>query len=86
MGKQIAIMKNMTIGDYANLGKRHFLKKMILKEQPTMKPPIEIDDGQLWQIEKQFWLKYKSLFQDIGFLPLDTLNPVSGKPYMLEKF
>ena len=84
--KKFAIMQNMTIGNYVNYGKRHFLKKMILKEQPEMKQPLETSEGQFWQIEKQFWLKYKSLFQDMGFLPLDVMNPVTGKPYMLEKF
>ena len=62
------------------------LKLKIISEKPELRPTIKTDEYEYWPIEKQFWLKHKQLFQGIGFLPVTNLNPVSGKPYMLEKY
>jgi hypothetical protein len=62
------------------------LKLAIIVERPELRPTIPTDDYEYWPIEKQFWLKYKKLFQGIGFLPVTNINPVSGEPFMLEKY
>jgi len=56
-------------------------------ERPYMNPPF-MDDKfyEYWNVEKQFWLKHKKEFQDLGFLPFDNFNVNKKIPTMLEKF
>jgi hypothetical protein len=62
------------------------LKIEIIRERPELRPTIKTDEYEYWPIEKQFWLKNKKLFQGIGFLPVTNINPVNGRPFMLEKY
>ena len=63
-----------------------FLKLAIMTQRPELRPTVKTDEYEYWPIEKQFWLKYKKLFQGIGFLPVTNINPVTDRPFMLENY
>lgn len=67
--------------------KANILMQIGLKERPYISP-IMLDDwtNEYWSVEKQFWLKYKREFQDIGFLPMDSYNKNKKIPSMMENF
>lgn len=47
---------------------------------------MDTEGTEHWNMEKQFWLKHKRAFQDVGFMPERTINATSKKPYMMENF
>jgi len=81
-------LKRSSVG--RSIGSRNDAMKVwkgIQIERPYTKQPLKMDNGdELWVIEKQFWLKYKSEFQGMGFLPFDSWNATKNIPYMLENF
>jgi hypothetical protein len=71
-------------------GLRH-AGEMILElakmEQPFMGACFTKDNGyEYWPVEKQWWLKHKRLFQDLGFLPANSYNKDKKILQMLEKY
>ena len=51
-------------------------------ERPYMGVPTipDTNGNEYWIMEKQFWLKYKREFQNLGFVPLDTYNRAKQIP------
>ena len=71
-------------------GSRH-AGEMILElakmEKPFMGACFRKDnDYEYWPVEKQWWLKHKRLFQDLGFLPSNSYNKDKKILQMLEKY
>ena len=63
------------------------VKVAMVMDRPYTRLPWKDDVGtEYWQIEKQFWLKYKRYFQGMGFLPVNTMNEIKKIPQMLEKY
>lgn len=63
------------------------LLAFVEREQPFIQPVFKDNkDNEFLVIEKQFWLKYKKEFQQMGFLPERTMNSAKKIPQMLEKF
>ena len=64
-----------------------FLFEMAKRDKPYIGQPFMDEHGnEYWNVEKQFWLKYKEHFQGLGFLPFDNYNEVKKIPFMLEKY
>lgn len=57
-----------------------FLYKMTMKEKPFMTPTwMDAEKNEWWDVERQFFLKFKDQFHKLGFLPV-------GRSFAQEKF
>ena len=57
-----------------------FIFKMAMQEKPFMTPTWSDEQGnEYWDIERQFYLKFKNEFLKLGFLPV-------GRSFINEKF
>ena len=65
-----------------------WLEEAAKQNQPAMSEIHVDEENQVehWQVEKQFWLKYKKAFQEFGYLPLIKMNDIKGIPHMLENY
>jgi len=65
-----------------------FLEEMCKQEKPIISQIAVDEENQVehWQIEKQFWLKFKQEFKNFGYLPVVKMNEIKGISHMMENF